>query len=68
MEYVIDKLPPADSPYYKIRQHYIEHNGIEPPKDINLEIMWDKDIQSWDDFKHNNPDFKGNKISAFRFM
>jgi hypothetical protein len=26
MEYVIDKLPPSDSCYYKIRQHYIEHN------------------------------------------
>jgi hypothetical protein len=58
-EYVTDKFPPADSCYYKIRQHYFEHNGIEPPKDIKMEIMWDKDIQSWDNFKRNNPYFKG---------
>jgi hypothetical protein len=67
-EYVTDKFPPADSCYCKIRQHYIEHNGIEPPKDISLAIEWDKDIQSWDDFKRHNPDFKGNKISTFRFL
>jgi hypothetical protein len=68
-EYVIiDKFPPADSCYYKIRQHYIEHNGIEPPNDISLAIKLDKDIQSWGDFKRHNPDFKGNKISTFRFM
>jgi hypothetical protein len=35
-EYISDKFPPADSCYYKIRQHYIEHNGIELPKDISL--------------------------------
>jgi hypothetical protein len=32
---------------------------MEPPKEISLEIMWDKDIQSWDDFKHHNPNFTG---------
>jgi hypothetical protein len=26
--YVIDELPPADSCYYKIRQHFMEHNGM----------------------------------------
>jgi hypothetical protein len=67
-EYVIDKFPLDDPCYYKIRQHYIEHNGIEPPNDTSLAIKWDEHIQSWDDFKRNNPDFKGNKISTFRFM
>jgi hypothetical protein len=38
-EYVFDKLHPADSCYYKIRQHFLEHNGMEPPKDISLEIF-----------------------------
>jgi hypothetical protein len=51
-ENVIDKLPPTDSCYYKIRQHYIEHNGIEPPKEISLVIGWDKDTS--------------NKIFSFR--
>jgi hypothetical protein len=43
MEHVIDKFPPADSCYYKIRQNFLEHNGMEPPKEISLEIKWDKD-------------------------
>jgi hypothetical protein len=58
MEYVIDKLPPAQSCYYQIRQHFIEHNGMEPLKEISLEIMWDKDIQPSDNLKHHFPDFK----------
>jgi hypothetical protein len=56
-EYVIDKLPPADSCYYKIRQHYIEHNGVEPSKEISLVIVWDKDLQPSDSFKRYFPNF-----------
>jgi hypothetical protein len=53
-EYVTDKFPPPDSCYYKIRQNYIEHNGIEPPKELSLAIMLDTNTS--------------NRISTFRFM
>jgi hypothetical protein len=44
-EYVTNgNLPPADSCYYLIRKHYIEHNGVEPPKNISLIIEWDRVI------------------------
>jgi hypothetical protein len=40
-EYVIDgKLPPTDSYYYQICQHYIEHSVVEPVKNISLIIDW----------------------------
>jgi hypothetical protein len=42
-EHVIDgKLPPAHSCYYQIRQYYIEHSGVDPPKEITFNKYPDK--------------------------
>jgi hypothetical protein len=59
MEYVIDEFPPADSCYYKIRKHYIEHNGLELQKEISLVIGLDEYIQPSNNFKCHFPNFKG---------
>jgi hypothetical protein len=43
-QYVIDgELPPVDSDFFWIFQHYIEHNGVKPSKEIKMKINWDDD-------------------------
>jgi hypothetical protein len=45
-QYVIDELPPVDSDFFWIFQHYIEHNGVEPSKEIKMKIDWDNDTNN----------------------
>jgi hypothetical protein len=46
-QYVIDgKLPPVHSDFFWIFQHYIEHNGVEPSKEIKMKINWDDDTNN----------------------
>jgi hypothetical protein len=43
-QYVIDgKLPPVDSDFFWIFQHFTEHNGVEQSKEIKMKIDWDDD-------------------------
>jgi hypothetical protein len=37
-EYIIDDLPPVHSDFFWIFQHYIEHNGVKPSKEIKMKI------------------------------
>jgi hypothetical protein len=46
-EYVIDEiLPPVHSDFFWIFQHFIEHNGVEPSKEIKMKIDWDNDTSN----------------------
>jgi hypothetical protein len=43
-EYIIyGILSPVDSDFFWILQHYVEHNGVERPKEIKIKIDWDND-------------------------
>jgi hypothetical protein len=47
MEYVVDgKLPPVHSDFFWIFQQYIEHNGVQPSKEIKMKINWDDDTNN----------------------
>jgi hypothetical protein len=46
-EYVIDEnLPPINSDFFWIFQHFTEHNGVKPSKKIKMKIDLDNDTSN----------------------